>query len=174
MIGWSGFDSRMGLGIFLFDTMSSPALRPTQPPIQWVAGAFSLGIKRPDHEADHSPPSSAEVKECVELYHHSPIRLHGVVFSWAQGQLYLTFHPPYLKAVSAIRNPTTHNAVVTGTRIKITIKLLMQVYYIRCIRKIPDWVDNEITTINTRWEATQRVMAAKLTRLTHKIAIKCT
>jgi hypothetical protein len=29
-----------------------------------------------------------------------------------------------------------------------------------------------LTTINTRWEATQRVMAAKLTRLTHKIAIQ--
>jgi hypothetical protein len=28
------------------------------------------------------------------------------------------------------------------------------------------------TTINTRWEATQRVMAAKLTRLTHKIAMQ--
>jgi len=27
-------------------------------------------------------------------------------------------------------------------------------------------------TINTRWEATQRVMAAKLTRPTHKITIK--
>jgi hypothetical protein len=29
-----------------------------------------------------------------------------------------------------------------------------------------------LTKINTRWEATQSVMAAKLTRLTHKIAIK--
>jgi hypothetical protein len=28
-----------------------------------------------------------------------------------------------------------------------------------------------LTTINTRSEATQRVMAAKLTRLTHKIAV---
>jgi hypothetical protein len=28
-----------------------------------------------------------------------------------------------------------------------------------------------LTTINTRWEATQRVMAAELTRLTHNIAI---
>jgi hypothetical protein len=27
-----------------------------------------------------------------------------------------------------------------------------------------------LTTINTRWEATQMVMAAKLTRLTHKIS----
>jgi hypothetical protein len=32
----------------------------------------SLGAKRPGREADHSPPSSAEVKECVELHLHSP------------------------------------------------------------------------------------------------------
>jgi len=32
-------------------------------------------------EADHSPPSSAEVKEWVELYLYSPIRLHGVMLS---------------------------------------------------------------------------------------------
>jgi len=31
----------------------------------------SLGIKRPEHEADHSPPSSAEVKKCMALYLHS-------------------------------------------------------------------------------------------------------
>jgi hypothetical protein len=42
-----------------------------------------------------------------------------------------------------------------------------------CIQKFPDWVVTKytLTTINTRWEATQRVMAAKLTKLTHKIAI---
>jgi hypothetical protein len=51
------------------------------PPIQWVSGALSLGLKRPGREADHSPPSTAEVKECVELYLHSPIRPHGVVLS---------------------------------------------------------------------------------------------
>jgi hypothetical protein len=39
-------------------------------------------------EADHSLPSSAEVKECVELYLHSPIRLHRttlpftLAFNW--------------------------------------------------------------------------------------------
>jgi hypothetical protein len=40
-------------------------------------------------------------------------------------------------------------------------------------QKFPDWVITKymLTTINTRWEATQRVMAAKLTRLTHKIVI---
>jgi hypothetical protein len=35
---------------------------PTQPPIQWVPGALSLGVKRPGLEADHSSPSSADVK----------------------------------------------------------------------------------------------------------------
>jgi hypothetical protein len=44
-------------------------------------GALSLGVKRPGREADHSSRSSAEVKECVGLYFHSPIRLHVVVLS---------------------------------------------------------------------------------------------
>jgi hypothetical protein len=79
-----GLDDRMigvrfpaGVGIFLFDTMSRPALGPTEPPIQWVLGTLSLGVKGPGREADYSPPSSAEVKECVELYLHSPN-----TFSW--------------------------------------------------------------------------------------------
>jgi hypothetical protein len=32
-------------------------------------------------EADHSPTTSAEVKKNVDLYIHSPIRHHGVVFN---------------------------------------------------------------------------------------------
>jgi hypothetical protein len=43
-------------------------------------GSFPA-VKRPGRKADHSPLSSAEVKECVELYIHSPICLHGVVLS---------------------------------------------------------------------------------------------
>jgi hypothetical protein len=81
-IGVLGFDSQRGLGIFLSTTASRTALEPTQTPIQWVQGGLSLGVKRPGREADHSPPTSAEVKECVEPYLHSPIRLHGVVLSW--------------------------------------------------------------------------------------------
>jgi hypothetical protein len=80
-IGVLGFDSRRGLGIFLFTTESRTALGPTQPPIQWIPGALSLEVKRPGRETDHSPPSIAEVKKCVELYLHSLIRLHGVVLS---------------------------------------------------------------------------------------------
>jgi len=46
-------------GNSLFDTVSTPALGSTQPPIQWVPGAVQLVIKRPGREADHSLPSSA-------------------------------------------------------------------------------------------------------------------
>jgi hypothetical protein len=84
-MGWMirvlGFNSLRELEIFLFTTATRTALRPTQPPIQWVPGALSRRVKRPERKADHSPPSSAEVKECVELYLRSPIRLHGVVLS---------------------------------------------------------------------------------------------
>jgi len=54
-----------GAGIFLFTTASRTALGPTDPPIEWVPGALSPAVKGPGREADHSPPSSAEVKECV-------------------------------------------------------------------------------------------------------------
>jgi hypothetical protein len=47
---------------YLFSTASRLALRPVQPPIRWVPGASSPGIKRPGREADHSPPPSEEVK----------------------------------------------------------------------------------------------------------------
>jgi hypothetical protein len=36
---------------------------PTKPPTQWLPGALPLGLKQPGRETDHSPPSSAEVKE---------------------------------------------------------------------------------------------------------------
>jgi hypothetical protein len=80
-IGVLGLDSRRGLGIFLFTTTSRTALVPTQPPIQRVPRVLSLEVKRPGREADRSPPSSAEVKECVELYLHFPVRLHDMVLS---------------------------------------------------------------------------------------------
>jgi hypothetical protein len=71
-IGVLGFDSRRELGISLSTTASGTTLGPTQPPIEWVSGPLSLRLKRPGREADHSPPSTAEVKECVELYIQTP------------------------------------------------------------------------------------------------------
>jgi hypothetical protein len=61
---------------FHFSVSSRPALGSTQPAIKWV-----LGVKRQGREADHSPPTSAEVKKNVDLYIHSPIRLHGVMLN---------------------------------------------------------------------------------------------
>jgi hypothetical protein len=63
-----------GAGNFSLNTASRTALGPTQPPTPWIPGALSLGVKRPEREADHSHPSSAEVevKKWVELYLHSP------------------------------------------------------------------------------------------------------
>jgi hypothetical protein len=59
MDGWgsnSGKDK-----IFLF-TASIPALGTTQPPIQWVPATIPLGVKQPELDSKHSPPSSPEVK----------------------------------------------------------------------------------------------------------------
>jgi hypothetical protein len=48
---WTGFETlKLGTGrrIYFSDV--------------WILGALSLGVKRPEREADNSPPSSAEVK----------------------------------------------------------------------------------------------------------------
>jgi hypothetical protein len=89
MIGVLGLDSWQGLEIFLFTTTYRMALGPTQPPIQWVPRAFSLGVKQPERETDHSPPSSATVKESMELYFPSPNMplWHCAVKKKVQGQL---------------------------------------------------------------------------------------
>jgi hypothetical protein len=53
-----------------------PGLGPTQPPIQWVPGAPSPGVKRQECEAGHSPPASAEFKNGGAIP-PLPMRLHG-------------------------------------------------------------------------------------------------
>jgi hypothetical protein len=57
---------------FLFSTTSIPALRLTQPPSQWVPGGLTPGLKRPGREADHSPPTSADVKKMWTSISTSP------------------------------------------------------------------------------------------------------
>ena len=63
-----GIESRWGRD---FPHLSRPALRPIHPPVKWVPG-LSRGKVRPGRDADPSPPSSAEVKNKVELYLYSP------------------------------------------------------------------------------------------------------
>jgi hypothetical protein len=55
----------VGVGIsqsLLFACACRPALRPIQASLRWVPGVLSLGVKWPEHEADHSAPCSDEVK----------------------------------------------------------------------------------------------------------------
>jgi hypothetical protein len=54
-----------------FPHLPRSALRPTQPPVQWVPG-LSRGLRWPGRDADPSPPYSAAVKNRVELYLYSP------------------------------------------------------------------------------------------------------
>jgi hypothetical protein len=54
-----------------FSMSSRPALGPTHHPIQCVSGTLSPGVKRPGCEADHSPPTNAEVKK-IWIYTSTP------------------------------------------------------------------------------------------------------
>jgi hypothetical protein len=62
-------------------TMSRMALGATQPPIQWEPGSPSLGVKQLGCEADHSIPSSYEVKNTWSYTSTPPIRPYGMVLS---------------------------------------------------------------------------------------------
>jgi hypothetical protein len=66
--GRPGFESRQ-CKIFLFCIGFGPIPGPTQPLIQRVLGVSSPGGKQQEREADHSPPSSAEVKKCGVVPH---------------------------------------------------------------------------------------------------------
>ena len=58
-----GIESQWGRD---FPHLSRSSIEVTQPPVQWVPGRSR--VKRPGRDADHSPPSNAEVKEGLELY----------------------------------------------------------------------------------------------------------
>jgi hypothetical protein len=87
--------------------------------------------------------------------------------------------PPSQEITCSLWNPEVHYLVRKIAQLVLILSHMNSVHTFRIysskirgrIQNFPDWVDNEIT-INTRWEATQRLMAAKLTRLTHKITIQ--
>jgi hypothetical protein len=86
------FGSRQRQGVFLVSA-PRPSLGPTNSPIQWVPWALSPEIKHLEREADHSRPSTAEVKNAWSYTSIPPyvlmvlyllkhrIHLHGVVLS---------------------------------------------------------------------------------------------
>jgi hypothetical protein len=66
---------------FHFSRASRPVVGPTHSPLQWVSGALSLRVNREEREADHLTETCVNGRENADLYIHSPIRLHGVVFN---------------------------------------------------------------------------------------------
>jgi hypothetical protein len=68
-----GLETRQGQK-YVFFKSTRPALGPTQPPIQWVAGSLP-GVKWPGRDVYHSPPSTVEVKQYTYTL---PVYLHGV------------------------------------------------------------------------------------------------
>jgi hypothetical protein len=90
------------LGIFLFTTVSRTALGPTQPPIQWIPRALSLG-KLTTHLL--LVPRSKN----VWIYTSTPpIRLHGVMLSSAQEQIYLYLYLPFPFSFCPLLIPWSH------------------------------------------------------------------
>jgi hypothetical protein len=49
--------------------------------LQWILEALTPGVKRSERKADHSPPSSAKVKNGWSCTYTLTIRIHGVVLS---------------------------------------------------------------------------------------------
>jgi hypothetical protein len=129
-IGVLEFNSRRGLETFLFATASRTALGPTQPPIQWVPGDLSLGVKRPGREADHSPPSSAEVKEYVGLHLHSPNMPSWRGASLSTGTLYLPLSLPLPFTFHLVRKGIMYPWSLSSSKHHKIHALAHSIYYI--------------------------------------------
>jgi len=74
-----GSISRKSWDFFCLATASRLVLGPTQPPSQWVPGALSPGLMRPEREACHSPPSCTEVKKAWGYTSTLPVCISGMV-----------------------------------------------------------------------------------------------
>jgi hypothetical protein len=92
--------------------LSRPALGPTPPPIQWIPGALSPGLKRSGREADHPSPTSAEVKK-IWIYTFIPpyAFMAQCLISQVQGQFYLKTLTMLVKMTLTSRRKSLHNVL---------------------------------------------------------------
>jgi hypothetical protein len=67
-----GVGVRIPIRSRIFFTSPRPALRSTQPPIQWVPVAHSLWVKRPGSEAHQSPRSRKHGSTSMYPLSHTP------------------------------------------------------------------------------------------------------
>jgi hypothetical protein len=71
----------VGVGNFSLHHLVETGSRAHTVSYPWVPGAFSLGLKLPGREADHSPPFSTEAKNEWSYISAPPIYLHCAVLS---------------------------------------------------------------------------------------------
>jgi hypothetical protein len=69
--GWVGVGVPVGSRIFSSPYRPDRFWGSTQPPIKWVQGAISPGVKQQGREGGNSPPTSAEVKK-MWIYTSTP------------------------------------------------------------------------------------------------------
>ena len=75
-MGDPGFESQQGQEIYLFSKTVQTGSRAQRASYSRGTGVFSRVVKRPRREVDHSPPSSAEVKNEWRDTSTPPICLH--------------------------------------------------------------------------------------------------
>jgi hypothetical protein len=85
---------------FLISTSTRKALEPTRPPIQWVPGALSLGVKQQGHEADRKPSASTKVKK-MWIYTSTPPKGQLYLFIPFNSKSYVYTSPPHKKSPQA-------------------------------------------------------------------------
>jgi hypothetical protein len=137
-IGVLGFDSRQGLGIFLFTTVSRKALGPTQPPIQWVPGALSRGVKLTTHlhlvprsrMRGAIPPLPLYVFMAWYLVKH---RDSFTFISFNMLQLYNCNPPNDLRCILSQITPTLESRV----RIPLATWMFVRTVYVLCYIAMP-------------------------------------
>jgi hypothetical protein len=188
MIGFPDLDSRQGLEIFIFATVSILALGPTQPPIhffyrglftvlgptqppiQWIPGALFLVVKWPGREADHSPPSRAEVKNAWS-YTSNP---QYVFMAWCLIKRRETLPLPFHKSLCGAPRITVISKQSPHETLQVEWSLKQKTIYEGVSKsfRTESITNYTLTTVSTHWGATQRIMAAKLTTVAHKIAIQ--
>jgi hypothetical protein len=105
-----------GLGISLFTTTFRTALGPTQPLIQWVPGALSLGIKRPGREAYHSPNLVPRSKNEWSYTSTPQYAFMAWCSAKAQGHIYYYYYYYYYYYLGRGVKLTTHLLLVPRSR----------------------------------------------------------
>jgi hypothetical protein len=111
--GQPGFDSRRARDISVLTTFR-PALGPTQTPFQWVLGSHFRGGKEDRTWSWPFTSTYCPDQERVELYLHTPIRLHGVMLNVPETFNITCWHIPILVKIRFARAYAHQRAENTG------------------------------------------------------------